>query len=93
MSPARLQTSTAVLGAFVILAMLHVLGMAAYVISLAALKRNTAILRQVKEAAGCKLVLALKGFSCWKAFDAIRDRTLGAPAALIRYSDEEPARR
>jgi carboxynorspermidine decarboxylase len=39
-----------------------------FVISIAALKRNTEILREVKEAAGCHLVLALKGFSCWKAF-------------------------
>lgn len=43
-----------------------------FVISIAALKRNTAILREVKEAAGCRLVLALKGFSCWKAFPYIR---------------------
>jgi len=42
-----------------------------FVISIAALKRNTAILREVKEAAGCHLVLALKGFSCWKAFPHI----------------------
>ena len=42
-----------------------------FVISIAALKRNTAILREVKEAAGCHLVLALKGFSCWKAFPYI----------------------
>ncbi|MEI6175338.1 MAG: carboxynorspermidine decarboxylase [Verrucomicrobiota bacterium] len=39
-----------------------------FVISIAALKRNTAILREVKESASCRLVLALKGFSCWKAF-------------------------
>ncbi len=44
-----------------------------FVISIAALKRNTAILREVKQAAGCHLVLALKGFSCWKAFPFIRD--------------------
>jgi carboxynorspermidine decarboxylase len=43
-----------------------------FVISLAALRRNTAILRDVKEAAGCRLVLALKGFSCWKAFPYLR---------------------
>lgn len=43
-----------------------------FVISIAALKRNTAILREVKEAAGCHLVLALKGFSCWKAFPHLR---------------------
>ena len=44
-----------------------------FVISIAALKRNTRILREVKEAAGCHLVLALKGFSCWKAFPFFRD--------------------
>ncbi len=43
-----------------------------FVISIAALKRNTAILREVKEAAGCHLVLALKGFSCWKSFAHFR---------------------
>lgn len=42
-----------------------------FVVSISALKRNTAILREVKEAAGCHLVLALKGFSCWKAFPHI----------------------
>ncbi|MCP5545562.1 MAG: carboxynorspermidine decarboxylase [Akkermansiaceae bacterium] len=42
-----------------------------FAVSIAALKRNTAILREVKEAAGCHLVLALKGFSCWKAFPHI----------------------
>ena len=43
-----------------------------FVISTAALKRNTTILREVKQAAGCHLVLALKGFSCWKAFPYLR---------------------
>ena len=52
-----------------------------YVISLAALKRNTSVLREVKEAAGCRLVLALKGFSCWRAFPAIRDDLDGCCAS------------
>jgi carboxynorspermidine decarboxylase len=52
-----------------------------FVISIAALKRNTAILREVKEAAGCKLVLALKGFSCWKAFPYIKDDLDGCCAS------------
>jgi carboxynorspermidine decarboxylase len=52
-----------------------------FVISIAALKRNTAILREVKEAAGCHLVLALKGFSCWKAFPFIRDDLDGCCAS------------
>ncbi|MEP2775967.1 MAG: carboxynorspermidine decarboxylase [Luteolibacter sp.] len=42
-----------------------------FLISVAALKHNTAILRETADAAGCKVVLALKGFSCWKAFPHI----------------------
>lgn len=52
-----------------------------FVISIAALKRNTAILRQVKEAADCRLVLALKGFSCWKTFPYLRDDLDGCCAS------------
>jgi carboxynorspermidine decarboxylase len=52
-----------------------------FIISIAALKRNTAILREVREAAGCHLVLALKGFSCWKAFPFIRDDLDGCCAS------------
>jgi len=52
-----------------------------FVISTAALKRNTAILRDVKEAADCHLVLALKGFSCWKAFPYLTDDLDGCCAS------------
>lgn len=52
-----------------------------FVISIAALKRNAAILRAVKEAAGCQLVLALKGFACWKAFPYFRDDLDGCCAS------------
>lgn len=52
-----------------------------FVISISALKRNTAILREVKEAAGCHLVLALKGFSCWKAFPYLREDLDGCCAS------------
>jgi carboxynorspermidine decarboxylase len=55
--------------------------MSAYVISLAALQRNARILRETADAAGCKLVLALKGFSCWKAFDVIRPHLDGCCAS------------
>lgn len=54
---------------------------AMYLISIAALRRNTAILREVKEAADCHLVLALKGFSCWKAFPYIREDLDGCCAS------------
>jgi carboxynorspermidine decarboxylase len=52
-----------------------------FVVSVAALRRNTAILREVKQRAGCNLVLALKGFSCWKAFPHIRDDLDGCCAS------------
>lgn len=52
-----------------------------FVISIAALKRNTTILREVKEAAGCHLVLALKGFSCWETFPYLRDDLDGCCAS------------
>ena len=56
-------------------------GHAMFVISIAALRRNTAMLRELKEAAGCGLVLALKGFSCWKTFPFIRDDLDGCCAS------------
>jgi len=52
-----------------------------FVISIAALKRNTAILRAVKEAADCHIVLALKGFACWKAFAHFREDLDGCCAS------------
>jgi carboxynorspermidine decarboxylase len=52
-----------------------------FLISLPALQRNTGILREVKDAAGCHLVLALKGFSCWKTFPAIREDLDGCCAS------------
>lgn len=55
--------------------------MASFVVSLAALRRNTAILRETADAAGCRIVLALKGFSCWKAFPAISDQLDGCCAS------------
>jgi carboxynorspermidine decarboxylase len=52
-----------------------------FVISIAALTRNTGILRSVKEAADCHLVLALKGFSCWKSFPYFRNDLDGCCAS------------
>ncbi len=55
--------------------------MASFVISVDALRRNAAILGEVREAAGCRIVLALKGFACWKAFPFIRDDLDGCCAS------------
>lgn len=52
-----------------------------FVISIAALRRNTAILREVADAGGCRVVLALKGFSCWKAFPHFREDLDGCCAS------------
>ncbi len=46
--------------------------MSAFIISQTALERNGRILRDVAEASGCRIVLALKGFSSWPCFDALR---------------------
>ena len=43
----------------------------AYIISSEALEKNARILRNVADAAGCKIVLALKGFSSWGAMDSL----------------------
>ena len=55
--------------------------MASFVVSISALKRNSAILRETAAAAGCRIVLALKGFSCWKAFPHFREDLDGCCAS------------
>ena len=52
-----------------------------FLISIEALKRNTSILREIADLAGCKVVLALKGFSCWKAFPHITNDLDGCCAS------------
>ena len=42
-----------------------------FLISIEALQHNARILRETADAAGCKVVLAQKGFSCWKAYPYI----------------------
>ncbi len=42
-----------------------------FLISIEALQSNARILRETADAAGCKVVLAQKGFSCWKAYPYI----------------------
>jgi len=52
-----------------------------FIISTAALKGNATILSDVRNAANCRLILALKGFSCWKAFPHIRSLLDGCCAS------------
>ena len=52
-----------------------------FLISIAALRRNAKILRETADAAGCKVVLAQKGFSCWKAYPHISGELDGCCAS------------
>lgn len=46
--------------------------MSAFIISQPALERNARILREVANASGCRIVLALKGFSMWPCFEDLK---------------------
>ena len=52
-----------------------------FLISIEALRWNAAILRETADAAGCKVVLAQKGFSCWKAYPYISGELDGCCAS------------
>lgn len=63
-----------------------------FVISLPALAANARILRDTADAAGCKVVLALKGFSCWPAFPVLQPLLDGCCASGLwegRLAHEE----
>ena len=54
-----------------------------YVVNLAALRGNLRVLADVQAAAGCTIVLALKGFAMWSVFPLIRDYLGGCCASGI----------
>ncbi len=53
----------------------------AYVIDLGRLRHNLAILDQVQQRSGAKILLALKAFSLWKVFPLIRETLHGVCAS------------
>ena len=55
-----------------------------YVVDLGLLRKNLEILAQVQERAGCKILLALKGFAMWSTFPIIRE---------IEFASTHPAGR
>ncbi|MGB1130135.1 MAG: carboxynorspermidine decarboxylase [Haloferula sp.] len=55
--------------------------MSSFFISIEQLKSNTRVLREIREQADCRVVLALKGFACWKTFSFIRDDLDGCCAS------------
>lgn len=52
-----------------------------WVIDMSALRSNLKILASVQEQAGCKILLALKGFATWSTFPLVREYLSGATAS------------
>ncbi|HEY5958247.1 MAG TPA: carboxynorspermidine decarboxylase [Polyangiaceae bacterium] len=55
----------------------------AYVIDLGLLRRNLSVLERVQADAGCKILLALKGFAAFSTFPIIRSVLSGAAASSV----------
>lgn len=55
----------------------------AYIVDLGALRRNLAILADVQSRAGCKVLLALKGFAMWSLFPVIGEYLSGIAASSL----------
>ncbi|OIO68504.1 MAG: carboxynorspermidine decarboxylase [Zetaproteobacteria bacterium CG12_big_fil_rev_8_21_14_0_65_55_1124] len=55
----------------------------AYVLEEAKLRANLEVLRRVQAEAGCKIILALKGFSMWSAFPMVRQYLPGCTASSL----------
>lgn len=47
------------------------------------LRRNLALIKKVKDAAGVEIIVAFKGFAMWKAFPIIREYIVGATASSL----------
>src|SRR6185503_1101848 len=52
-----------------------------WVIDMEALEANLALLASVQERAGCKILLALKGFAAWSTFGLVGHYLAGAAAS------------
>lgn len=59
---------------------------AAFVLNLDQLKDNLALMKNVQEESGAKILLALKGFSMWKVFPFIKEYLSGATASSLYES-------
>ena len=53
----------------------------AFVCDLAALDRNLKLLERVQAEAGCKILLALKGFAMWSTFDRVKQSLPGVTSS------------
>jgi carboxynorspermidine decarboxylase len=54
-----------------------------YICDLGALRRNLEILASVQERAGCKILLALKGFAMWSVFPVVRQYLSGVATSSV----------
>ncbi|MBP7949593.1 MAG: carboxynorspermidine decarboxylase [Verrucomicrobiales bacterium] len=52
-----------------------------FVVDLGCLRRNLAVLRDVQERSGAKILLALKGFAMWSTFPLVRESLAGVCAS------------
>lgn len=59
----------------------------AYVLDLEALRRNVALLEEVQSRSGCRIVLALKGFATWGAFEYLRGKLAGTAASSVHEAE------
>jgi carboxynorspermidine decarboxylase len=55
----------------------------AYVIDLGLLRRNLDLLAHVQQQAGCRVLLALKGYAVWSTFSLVKSRLSGAAASSV----------
>lgn len=54
-----------------------------YVCEEAKLKRNLELMARVQQQSGCKIILALKGFSMWSTFDLVGEYLHGCTASSV----------
>ena len=54
-----------------------------YICDLSALRRNLEILADVQQRAGCKILLALKGFAMWSVFPVVRQYLSGVATSSV----------
>ncbi|MGI9296335.1 MAG: carboxynorspermidine decarboxylase [Gammaproteobacteria bacterium] len=54
-----------------------------YLFDEAAIKKNLARVRRLREESGCRVLLALKGFAAWKLFPLFRDSLRGVSASSL----------
>lgn len=55
----------------------------AYIVDVGALRRNLEILADVQARAGCKVLLALKGFAMWSVFPVVSEYLSGIAASSV----------